>query len=404
MLRPFFYAWMFFILLATVSSGQVSVAQAEQFGSFLWTDVSGESDPTKPLTVYYRSPTNFSADTPVWFVMHGASRNADDYRDYLAAAPGATDALIIAPQFDKTNWPGSRSCNLGNVAVSESNHTPRDRTDWSFSKIEPLFDYVTTTFAPQVTADSYSMYGHSAGAQFIHRYLMWEPDARVKLAVAANAGWYTLPLYAEPGDPYPYAWPYSLSGAPDYDASTAPLDPIPAANPTAAFAKRLVVLLGDQDTQRTSSVRQTTEADAQGLNRFERGQFFFTTAEDEAEEQAVPFHWRQQIVPGVGHSGSQMAVPAAELLRSADATVGDFNADGVIDGADYTLWAASFGTSFVPGLFGDGNADGTVNAADYTVWRDQLVPTTSVIPEPSGVMLLVVTAITAIGLRSVPRG
>lgn len=387
-------------MLAIVSSGQVSMAQAEQFGSFVWTDNTGASDPTKPLTVYYRSPTNLSADTPVWFVMHGASRNADDYRDYLADAPGASDALIIAPQFDSAHWPNSRSYNLGNVSVSESNHTPRDRKDWAFSKIEPLFDYVTTTFAPQVTADSYSMYGHSAGAQFIHRYLMWEPDARVKLAVAANAGWYTMPLFAERGDPYPYTWPYSLSDSPDYDPSTAPVDSIPSANLTAAFDKRLVVLLGDQDTQRTSSLRQTTQADAQGLYRFARGQFFFNAAKDEAEERAVPFHWGQQIVPGVGHSGSQMAVSAAELLRSADALAGDFNADGVVDGVDYTLWASSLGTSFVPGLLADGNSDGIVNAADYTVWRDQLAVTSSAIPEPSGVMLLAAAMIVAFSPRS----
>jgi hypothetical protein len=46
---------------------------------------------------------------------------------------------------------------------------------------------------------------------------------------------------------------------------------------------------------------------------------------------------------------------------------GDFNGDGVVDIADYTVWADNFGQA---GPAGDGNGDGVVDIADYTVWAD----------------------------------
>ena len=35
------------------------------------------------------------------------------------------------------------------------------------------------------------MFGHSAGAQFTHRYMLLSKDKRISNAVVANAGWYT---------------------------------------------------------------------------------------------------------------------------------------------------------------------------------------------------------------------
>jgi hypothetical protein len=50
---------------------------------------------------------------------------------------------------------------------------------------------------------------------------------------------------------------------------------------------------------------------------------------------------------------------------------GDFNRDGYVDLADYTVWADHFGQAAAPGeLPADGNADGYIDLADYTVWAD----------------------------------
>ncbi|MCA9184487.1 MAG: hypothetical protein R3E01_03385 [Pirellulaceae bacterium] len=47
---------------------------------------------------------------------------------------------------------------------------------------------------------------------------------------------------------------------------------------------------------------------------------------------------------------------------------GDYNGNGIVDAADYTIWKDSFGSA--SDLAADGNGDGVVDAADYTVWKD----------------------------------
>jgi len=49
----------------------------------------------------------------------------------------------------------------------------------------------------------------------------------------------------------------------------------------------------------------------------------------------------------------------------------DGNGDQVVDQLDYEVWKSHFGDSFT-GLAGDFNYDGAVDAADYSVWRDGL--------------------------------
>lgn len=51
-------------------------------------------------------------------------------------------------------------------------------------------------------------------------------------------------------------------------------------------------------------------------------------------------------------------------------TTGDFNLDCVVDGADLTLWAETFGS--VELLYADGNGDGVIDYGDYSVWFSQL--------------------------------
>jgi hypothetical protein len=61
---------------------------------------------------------------------------------------------------------------------------------------------------------------------------------------------------------------------------------------------------------------------------------------------------------------------------------GDFNNDGVVDGADLAAWTAAYGVS--PN--GDADGDGDTDGSDFLQWQQQLgsgVPATvAAVPEP----------------------
>jgi hypothetical protein len=78
--------------------------------------------------------------------------------------------------------------------------------------------------------------------------------------------------------------------------------------------------------------------------------------------------------PGTGNAAggeaSSVSSPAGSALASF-VLPGDANADGAVDGADYTIWADSFGMQNPQGAVdGDFNGDGEVDGADYTIWAD----------------------------------
>jgi hypothetical protein len=82
------------------------------------------------------------------------------------------------------------------------------------------------------------------------------------------------------------------------------------------------------------------------------------------------------------------------LSQMSQFTPGDFNEDGAVDTADYTIWADNYtgsgGTGGTPST-GDANGDGAVDTADYTIWADNYTGSSaaaSSVPEPAALTLL----------------
>lgn len=251
--------------------------------------------------MWYYLPEQAQPDTPVLFVMHGVKRDANRYRDEWQPHAQKHGFIIVAPEFSEAAFPGSAGYNYGGTLDDKGRPQPRE--EWSFGLLEPIFDAVKAAAGNR--SARYSIYGHSAGAQFVHRYLCFVPEARVEKAIAANAGWWTLPdLSVE--------FPYGLHGSVLDEAGLKTM-----------LQRPLVVLLGTADTDPNHPyLRRSTEAMAQGAHRFARGQFFFAAGQKQAEQLGVPFGWKLATAPDVGHVDKDMAPFAVAQLFGPAPLVG----------------------------------------------------------------------------------
>ena len=291
-----------------ISAQNIQPAQMSTLSSAAKSNITGEllrkgagnfnytASHNKQIPVWYYAPVEINLNTPVLFVMHGVERNAQKYRDHWIKNAEKLKLLLLAPEFSQKFFPESNQYNLGNMYSSIKHMNQNHRSEWSFSIIEDIFDYVRAHSV--IRTDSYSIYGHSAGAQFVHRMLLFVPEARIKTAIAANAGWYTMPSFDE-------SFPYGLKGTGLTNDQV-----------EKAFKKKLIILLGEKDTdEKSENLRQTPESIAQGRNRFERGKAFFRIAKQSASAFKSQFNWELNIVPGVGHNNSEMAREAVYYLN-----------------------------------------------------------------------------------------
>ncbi|MBL9081107.1 MAG: CapA family protein [Planctomycetales bacterium] len=247
----------------------------------------------KVIPVWYYAPEQGVEAAPVLFVMHGVNRDADRYRNEWLPHAQKHGVLLIVPEFSAAAFPGEQKYNQGNVLDATGKPTPPEELTFTF--IEPIFDEVTKVFGNR--SSHYQIYGHSAGAQFVHRFLYLMPEARVKQAVAANAGFWTEPDGA-------ISYPYGMQDS-----------GLDAAAEKAMLAKPLIVLLGTEDIDSNDvNLRRTPEAMKQGPHRFARGKHFFETGRRRAAELRTPFGWRLCTAPGVPHKNSGMAPYAMRQL------------------------------------------------------------------------------------------
>lgn len=265
----------------------------EGSGRFVFEDTAG--NPGKPIPVWYHRPSGDIAGMRVVFVMHGRGRNADDYRDNWVALAEKNQFLIIAPEFSDEHFPGFWRYNIGNIFRATGDRKPESA--WVPTLIEKIFDMLRERYG--ITAGKYDIFGHSAGAHVVHRMVLFKSNNRIRTAVAANAGWYTM-LDEK------FQIPYGIANA-----------GLDAAGLRDAFATKLVILLGTADTDPHHHIlRRTSEAMAQGRHRLERGRKFFTKARAAATARGVPFAWTLAYAEGVGHSGRRMAGFAAIILAA----------------------------------------------------------------------------------------
>lgn len=254
------------------------------------------------IRVFTYRAENHGPDDPIIILLAGGGRNGADYRDSWIRAAERFRLLILAPSFDEAQFPGPINYNLAgmvregaDVATLRNVVLGRPET-WLFSDIEAIFDHAVARTGSRQT--HYDLFGHSAGAQIVHRMILLAPETRIRTAVAANSGWYTVPAQNVP-------FPYGLGGI-----------SLPADQLEKAFGRRLVLMLGERDDARETRghLRASPEANAQGPHRFARGEYFNNLAANEAARLGLHLSWRLEMIPGVGHDYRRMGEAAARQL------------------------------------------------------------------------------------------
>lgn len=251
----------------------------------------GWAGPAFPVWTYRSADT--PADAPVLFVFHGVQRDADNYIDQWVDLARQHKIVLIVPEYRKTAFPGVAAYSHG--WFTDKDGTARLPQKWSFATVEPIFAAVK--LREGLSAERYSIYGHSGGAQFAHRYVLAGGGPHLAQVVSANAGSYAMT------DPA-VNWPFGIAG-------------VPAGlwNPAKAFAVPMTVLLGTADTDPNhKSLPRQPEAMAQGPYRLARGEAFYARARALAATEKVAFRWSCGLVTGVGHDNAGMAGSAVDIL------------------------------------------------------------------------------------------
>jgi pimeloyl-ACP methyl ester carboxylesterase len=283
-------AWAIGALLMVAAAIPAGAATPVPSGkwSFVFTDKRGQAD--RPLRVFTYRPRQCDSTCPIVFVMHGAQRRASAMRDHWELPADRHGFLVIAPELSEKHWPKAADYNLGGVADE------KNREKWAYSTVEHLFDEMRDG------QKDYAIFGHSAGAQFVHRLLVLLPDNRASVAIAANAGWYLMPEWRKEKASHPY--PHSLVESPAGEAEL-----------RRALQKRLVVLLGEKDAGASdANLDQSDGSRKQGANRLERGENFFGAATTAARDLGVKLAWELSYVPGTGHDAAAMSKAAADFV------------------------------------------------------------------------------------------
>lgn len=241
------------------------------------------------MRLFYYRPRQAGPDAKILFVIHGARRNADRYRDIWTRHAEKYGFVVLAPEFSEDLFPGFWRFQMGNLYAATGRKKPV--ADSAFAALERIFDAVRGTYG--FTAVHYDLFGHSAGGQFVHRMVLFGQARRARCVVAANAGTYSMPDETVP-------LPYGTG-----DAGLSPADY------ARAYAVDMVVMVGrNDDDPNHRSLSRNPEALAQGRHRLARGQLFFKKATAMAGRLGLTCRWRFVTVPGVGHHAAGMSAAA----------------------------------------------------------------------------------------------
>ena len=252
-------------------------------GSFIFDQFEPFS--SKPIEVFYHIPENADNSLPILISLHGADRNGNNHRNSLISNSNQFKFIVIAPEFSSDFFPTGDAYNLANIFVDGDNPsslTLNDENQWTFSVLEPIFNYVKNLTTN--TSAKYNLIGFSAGGQLAHRTFLFGNSILCNKTIAMSSGWYT--TLEETRE-----FPYGLASSPFKKSELAN-----------KLSKKLIILVGENDNDPDDPyLRRNLDVDEQGINRLDRANYFYSLAESIASDQDLPFNWEITTIPNVGH-------------------------------------------------------------------------------------------------------
>lgn len=282
----------------------------EGAGSFTFRDPAAGARGS--MRVFSFRPSAPARDARIVIAMHGLDRAAAAFRDVMAVGAERHGLIVLVPEFDAAAFPDHYAYNYGNVVAAPPQTAIMRRSAWTFGIVDRLYAAVKAALGSR--QETFGLFGNSAGAQFVLRYLALNEAPAVERAVAANSGWYMLPDLA-------VGYPEGMGGIGLDDSHL-----------RRYLARRVTILLGDADTDTVAADLPRMEAAmAQGPHRLARGQWYFAQCKQLAARRGTPFGWALEVVPGAGHVSQPIydrAVSAlTKVLVISIACFGLFTAD-----------------------------------------------------------------------------
>lgn len=243
-----------------------------------------------PLHIYL--PQDPGTVEHVIFSVHGVDRNASKYRNIFINGLKNSNILLVAPEFSDVKLKHTAALSLGNMYDSTRLANKNEQDLWTFTLLNSLFEELRKKF---VNLQFYDLFGHSAGAQFAHRYAFFGENRNVRKIITANSGWYTI---LDPN----LSMPYGIK------------DMLGDKEIREILSRRLIILAGEEDIAADKNLRISRRANLQGSNRLKRAQSFYTAALQLSKTLDTSCNWELEILKTVKHSSTQVVTHALRHL------------------------------------------------------------------------------------------
>ncbi|XPF94462.1 hypothetical protein ACM9HF_00185 [Colwellia sp. RE-S-Sl-9] len=210
--------------------------------------------------------------------------------------------LLIAPVFDTSRF-GNLGGGFGGYRNLFGKYVPADEF---VNKLVSRYSFQTSSGSKR-----FYLYGHSAGGQFVNRYVVTHPN-KVIHAVVSAAGRYSYPTTSS-------KWPYgagNLSKSLKWkDGSTNKVFITKSLRNYALAAKKVSIVIGSKDIK-----TQPKRPAHSGNTRIEIANSWARAMNQNAKRYGVNGIVNVNVIQGIGHSSSALTPHCADVLFGSSGT------------------------------------------------------------------------------------